>query len=67
MLKKAKTAFFLKPLFQAEKPLDYEQTKRLPINYKDQLIPGSFEYTLNSLVDSEMDLSVLNHAIRMRR
>ena len=42
------------------KPLDYDQTKRLPINYKDQLIPGSFEYTLNNLVDNEMDISIFD-------
>ena len=42
------------------KSLNYDQTKLLPINYKDQLIPGSFEFTMNHVVETKMDLSVFD-------
>jgi len=34
------------------------QSKLLPINFSEQILPGSFEYTVNYLVDNELDLSV---------
>ena len=37
---------------------DYSQTKLLPINFAEQIVPGSFEYTLCYLVDHEIDMSV---------
>jgi len=40
------------------KDYNYNQTKLLPINFSDQILPGSFEHTLNYLVDNELDLSV---------
>ncbi len=43
------------------KHYDYNQTKLIPINYEDQIQPGSFEYTISYLVDNEMDLSVFEH------
>jgi len=36
----------------------YEQSLMLPVRLADQLQPGSFEYTVNYLVDNEIDLSV---------
>ena len=38
----------------------YEQTKIVPIAFKDQIMPGSFEYTLSYLVDHVIDVSVLD-------
>jgi len=40
------------------KDYNYKQTKLLPINFSEQILPGSFEHTLNYLVDNELDLSV---------
>ena len=40
------------------KDYNYNQTKLLPINFSEQILPDSFEYTLNYLVDNELDLSV---------
>ncbi len=40
------------------KDYDYNQVKLLPVNFSEQILPGSFEYTLNYLVDNELDLSV---------
>jgi transposase len=42
------------------KNYSYNQTKLLPINFSEQILPGSFEYTLNYLVDNELDLSVFD-------
>jgi len=40
------------------KHYDYNQHKLIPISFADQILPGSFEYTLNYLIDHEVDLSV---------
>ena len=40
------------------KEYNYNQSKLLPINFSQQILPGSFEYTVNYLVDNELDLSV---------
>ena len=37
------------------KPVDYSQTKLLPVNYSEQLIEGTFEHALNCLVEDELD------------
>lgn len=33
------------------------QTKLLPVSFDRQILPGTFEYTLNHLIDHEFDLS----------
>jgi transposase len=40
------------------KEYSYEQTKLIPIAFSHQILPGTFEYTLNHLIDDEFDLSV---------
>ncbi len=37
------------------------QTVLLPISFDQQILPGTFEYTLNYLVDHKLDLSIFNH------
>jgi transposase len=39
---------------------NYQQTKMLPINFSEQILPGSFEFTVHYLVDHELDLSPFN-------
>src|SRR5207244_12716826 len=39
------------------KEYSYEQTKLIPIAFSQQILPGTFEYTLNYLIDNEFDLS----------
>jgi transposase len=36
----------------------YEQTKLIPLSFSRQILPGTFEYTVNYLIDNEFDLSV---------
>jgi transposase len=40
------------------KHYDYSQMKLLPVNFEQQILPGTFEYTLNELIDNEIDLAV---------
>src|SRR5215831_969088 len=39
------------------KEYSYEQTKLIPIAFSNQILPDTFEYTLNYLIDNEFDLS----------
>lgn len=40
------------------KDYSYEQTKLIPLSFDRQILPGTFEYTLNYLIDNEFDLSL---------
>jgi len=40
------------------KPYSYEQSKLIAIYFDEQLLPGTFEYALNHIVDHELDLSI---------
>ncbi|MGQ0529961.1 MAG: transposase, partial [Panacagrimonas sp.] len=40
------------------KPVDQHLTKLLAVKFSEQIIPGSFEYAVNWLVDHQIDLSV---------
>jgi len=40
------------------KPYDYGQMKLLPVSFAQQILPGTFEHTLNELIDNEVDLTV---------
>src|SRR5687768_12696516 len=42
----------------------YEQAKLIPISFQQQILPGTFEYTLNYLIDQEFDLSVFEARYR---
>ncbi len=39
------------------KPYDVHQDKFIPVSFRDQILPGSFEYSLNEIVDQHIDLS----------
>src|SRR4030066_100067 len=39
------------------KPYDVHQDKFIPVSFRDQILPGSFEYSLNEIVDRHIDLS----------
>ena len=46
------------------KPYDYRQTKMLPVRFEEQILPGTFEYRLNRLIDESIDLSVFEARYR---
>jgi len=45
------------------KPYSYEQTLPIPVDLKNQLLPGTVEFALNEIVD-EMDLSIFDGRFR---
>ena len=42
-------------------PYSYDQVTLLPVSFKDQIHPGTFEYTLSYIIDTKIDLSVFEH------
>ncbi len=42
------------------KDYDYKQGKFLPVSFEKQILPGTFEYSLNALIDDELDLSIFD-------
>lgn len=42
------------------KPYSYSQGQFIPVFFKKQIQKGTFEYTLNYLVDNELDLSIFD-------
>ena len=51
------------------KDYSYDQGKFIPIFFDKQILPGTFEHTLNHLIDHEMDLDedVARGHSRLRR
>ena len=41
------------------KDYDYEQGKMIPIPFREQILPRTFEHTPVYLIDHELDLSIL--------
>ncbi len=46
------------------KPVDQHLTKLLAVKFSEQILPGSFEYAVNWLVDNQIDLSVFDARYR---
>src|SRR5919106_938857 len=46
------------------KHYDYSQMKLLPVSFAQQILPGTFEHTLNELIDNEVDLTVFEARYR---
>ena len=42
------------------KPYSYAQGAFIPVHFDHQIQPGTFEYTLSHLIDSELDLSIFD-------
>jgi transposase len=40
------------------KPYDVKQVTLVPVSFPDQILPGSFEYALNEIVDEHIDMTV---------
>ncbi|MFC1498893.1 IS1182 family transposase [Verrucomicrobiota bacterium] len=40
------------------KKYSYAQGEFIPVCFEDQIVPGTFEYALNYIIDNELDLSV---------
>jgi transposase len=46
------------------KNYNYAQMKMLPVSFERQILPGTFEHTLNRLIDEDFDLSVFEARYR---
>ena len=46
------------------KDYSYDQQKLLPVRYSEQILPGTFEYTLGVVIDHEIDLSIFDARYR---
>lgn len=44
------------------KPVDYAQGQLIPVVFEEQILPGSFEFALNYIIDNKMDFSALDAA-----
>ena len=42
------------------KEYDYSQSKLIPISFDKQILPETFEHTLNYLIDTDLDLSAFD-------
>ena len=42
------------------KDYDYSQGKFIPIHFDQQILPGTFEYSLDYLIDNEIGLSLFD-------
>ena len=43
------------------KKYSYDQGKMIPIDFKSQIFPGTFEFALNHIIDNDLDLSIFSH------
>jgi len=46
------------------KPVDRHLSKMLPVKFSEQIIPGTFEYAVNWLVDHQIDVTVFDARYR---
>jgi transposase len=46
------------------KNYNYKQGRLIPVYFEKQILPGTFEYTLNYMIDSELDLSIFDARYR---
>lgn len=46
------------------KPVRYDQTRTVSVSFSEQIFPGTFEHTLNQIVDQELDLSIFDSRYR---
>jgi transposase len=46
------------------KPYSYAQGQLIPVMFSKQIQPGTFEFTLNHLIDNELDLSYFDHRFK---
>jgi transposase len=46
------------------KPYSYAQGQLIPVMFSKQIQPGTFEFTLNHLIDHELDLAYFDHRFK---
>jgi hypothetical protein len=43
------------------KPYDYSQRVMVPVSLEEQLMPGTLEFAIHTLVETRMDTSIFDH------
>ena len=43
------------------KATNFDQITMIPVDFNSQLSPGTFEYTLDYLIENKLDLSIFDH------
>ena len=46
------------------KPYSYAQGQLIPVNFAEQILPGTFEFALSQLIDQKLDLSIFDKRFR---
>jgi transposase/IS5 family transposase len=46
------------------KPYDYSQRVMVPLSLEEQLVPGTLEFAIQTLVESRIDMSIFDHRYR---
>ncbi len=46
------------------KKYDYSQSQLLPVNFNEQILPGTLDYTIHCVVDNKINLSRLEKRFR---
>ena len=46
------------------KPYSYAQGQFIPVNFAEQILPGTFEFALSQLIDQKLDLSIFDKSFR---
>ena len=56
-----KSSFLVEGAMAKYRPYDYSQRVMIPISLEDQLMPGTLEFAIHTLVEDRMDLSVFEN------
>jgi len=48
------------------KPYDYSQNVLIPVSLEEQLMPGTLEFAIHTLVETRMDTSIFDDNYRDR-
>ena len=46
------------------KPYDYSQQVMIPVSLEEQLVPGTLEFAIQTLVETRIDMSIFDHRYR---
>jgi len=46
------------------KPYDYSQRVMVPVSLEEQLVPGTLEFAIQTLVETRIDMSIFDHRYR---
>jgi hypothetical protein len=54
----------LKKAMAKYKPYDYSQRVMIPVSLEEQLVPGTLEFAIQTLVETRIDMSIFDRRYR---